>query len=75
MALATSHTGSITASMRSATPRSIFPASCQIYVARATHKGIYAPGDEEEDSDAAYTANKDMPREEADEVAEFEDAK
>ena len=62
------------ASMRGATPRSIFPASCQKCVARATYRETYAPSDEEEDSDAAYTANKDMPREEADEVAEFEDA-
>ena len=42
-------------------------------VARATYREIYTPGDEEEDSDAAYTANKDMSWEEADEVAKLED--
>ena len=34
----------------------------------------YVPCDEEEDAHASYTADKDVSREEADKVAELEDA-
>lgn len=33
----------------------------------------HAPSDEEENTDASYAADKDMPGEEANEVAELED--